>query len=235
MHSNVESRVKKAKGANKRVWNPWPKESPKAEEYCLFLGDAKGCAVPVARGGINLDNCRVARLVGNRATDVFALYDYEAPTGGIFHGGMLVETNAAELDHGRRVGVLIYNEQAFNSAKRQHREYWQWRNSRNESRWIAQERGEMDYDAKNMMHLVRLLMSGENIVKFGEPIVRFEGEALEALLSIRRGEWAFNKIMEFAEEKKAVIESGKRTLPPDCDKEKVDELIVSVMKEACVL
>ena len=70
MHSNVESRVKKAKGANKRVWNPWPKESPKAEEYCLFLGDAKGCAVPVARGGINLDNCRVARLVGNRATKV---------------------------------------------------------------------------------------------------------------------------------------------------------------------
>jgi hypothetical protein len=35
--------------------------------------------------------------VGNRAADVFALYDYGVPTGGIFHGGMLVETDAAGL------------------------------------------------------------------------------------------------------------------------------------------
>ena len=84
--------------------------------------------------------------------------------------------------------LFLYNEQAFNRAKRQHHEYWDWWRNRNESRWTAQERGQMDYDAKNMMHLVRLLLSGENIVKTGEPIVRFGGERLETLLSIRRGE-----------------------------------------------
>jgi hypothetical protein len=92
----------------------------------------------------------------------------------------------------------------------------------------------MDYHAKNMMHLVRLLLSAENIVKTGEPIVRFDGEWLETLLSIRRGEWKFDEIMAFADAKKSVIEAGKGSLPPDCDTEKVDELIASVMKEAGV-
>ena len=144
------------------------------------------------------------------------------------------ETGAADLDREKRIGILIYNEQAFNSAKRQHHEYWDWRRNRNESRWTAQERGQIDYDAKNMMHLVRLLLSGENIVKTGEPIVRFDGERLETLLSIRRGEWKFDEIMAFADAKKSVIEAGKGSLPPDCDTEKVDELIASVMKEAGV-
>lgn len=44
----------------------------------------------------------------------------------------------------------------------------------------------------------------------------------------------FDEIMAFADEKKSVIEAGKGSLPPDCDKGKVDELIASVMKEACV-
>ena len=95
---------------------------------------------------------------------------------------MLVETEAADLDREKRIGILIYNEQAFNSAKRQHHEYWDWRRNRNESRWTAQERGQMDYDAKNMTPFVRLLLAGENIVKTGEPIVRFDGERLKEQL-----------------------------------------------------
>ena len=230
------SQIKKARGTNKRVWNPWPEEPPQAEDYCLFIGDAKGRAVPVREAGVDLAACRVARLTGNRAPDMFALYDYGgAPTGGgVFRNGTLVVDEASALDPARRIGVLVFNEQSFNSAKRQHREYWDWRRNRNESRWTAQERGQMDYDAKNMMHLVRLLLSGENIVKTGEPIVRFGGERLETLLSIRRGEWKFDDIMAFADEKKAVIESGKGNLPSDCDKAKVDKLIASVMKEAGV-
>ena len=229
------SQIRKARGANKRVWNPWPEEPPRAEDYCLFLGDAKGRAIPVAEAGIDLARCKVARLVGNRAADLFAVYDYgEDADGGVFHGGMLVESDGMALDPKKRIGILVYNEQAFNSAKRQHHEYWDWRRNRNESRWTAQERGEMDYDAKNMMHLVRLLMSGESIVTTGNPIVRFGGSRLDTLLSIRRGEWSFDDIMAFADEKRGVIESGKSRLPPDCDRAAVDALIAAVMKEAGV-
>lgn len=225
------SQIRKAKGANKRVWNPWPEEPPSAEDYCLFLADAKGRAVPVRKTGVDLSTCKMSRLGGCPASGIFALYDCGTPTGGVFHGGMLIESAESELSGARRLGVLVYNEQAFNSAKRQHREYWEWRRDRNESRWVAQERGEMDYDAKNMMHLVRLLMSAENIVLNGEPLVRFAGAQLETLLSIRRGEWTFADILALADEKKAVIESRKGDLPEDCDRAAVDALIASVMRE----
>jgi len=81
---------------------------------------------------------------------------------------------------------------------------------------------------------VRLLMSGESIVTTGRPIVRFDGSRLETLLSIRRGEWTFDEIMAFADEKRGIIESGKSRLPPDCDKAAVDMLIATTMKEAGV-
>ena len=210
------SQIKKARGTNKRVWNPWPEEPPRAEDYCLFLDDARGRAIPVEEAGVRLSRCKAARLVANRAADLFALSD------------------AAMLDPAKRIGVLVYNEQAFGSAKRQHREYWDWRRNRNESRWTAQERGEMDYDAKNMMHLARLLMSGESIVNDGKPIVRFSGSRLETLLSIRRGEWTFDEIMAFADAKRSAIENGKGRLPPDCDRATVDVLMACVMKEAGV-
>ena len=90
----------------------------------------------------------------------------------------------------------------------------------------------MDYDAKNMMHLVRLLFSGEHIVETGEPLVRFGGRQLETLMEIRRGEWSFDDIMALAGEVRGRMLSGEERLPVDCDKEKVDEWLEEVMEKA---
>ena len=152
------SQIKKARGCNKRVWNPWPEEPPRREDYA-------------------------------------------------------------------DVG-------AYQHALKEHRQYWEWKRNRNVARWVQQERGELDYDAKNMMHLTRLLFSGESIVKNGEPIVRFEGEKLETLLSIRRGEWTFDEIMAHAEKIQTEIESGKGRLPVESDKARIDALIAEVKKAA---
>ena len=162
------------------------------------------------------------------------VYDYGKETGGVFRGGAPVVSSIPKEDAGLRIGVLIFNKQAFESAKRQHREYWDWRRHRNDARWVQQERGQLDYDAKNMMHLTRLLFSGENIVMNGRPIVRFTGEKLETLLAIRRGEWEFDKIIAHAEAIQARIDAGKNRLPADCDKEKVSDLVAEVMAKAGV-
>ena len=68
----------------------------------------------------------------------------------------------------------------------------------------------------------------------GRPIVRFTGEKLETLLSIRRGEWEFDKIIAYAEAIQARIDAGKDRLPAECDKEKVSDLIAEVMRKAGV-
>ena len=162
------------------------------------------------------------------------VYDYGHDTGGVFRGGAPVVSPIPKEDAGKRIGVLIFSKQAFESAKRQHHQYWDWRRSRNDARWVQQERGELDYDAKNMMHLTRLLFSGESIVKNGCPFVRFEGEQLQTLLSIRRGEWKFSDIIAHAEAIQARIIDGKDRLPADCDREAVGDLVAEVMRKAGV-
>ena len=228
------SQMKKARGTNKRVWNPWPEEPPKPEDYCLFVGDVRKPPTPLAESGIDLATCKAASITGGASKELFALYDFGSPTGGVFRGGAPVCESVPKEEAWRRIGILIFSRNAFESAKRQHHQYWDWRRNRNEARWTQQERGEMDYDAKNMMHLMRLLYSGEGIVRNGEPIVRFSGEKLERLLSIKRGEWTFDEIMAEASAVQANIEAGRNHLLPECDRQKVDELIEAVMEAACV-
>lgn len=228
------SQNKKARGCNKRVWNPWPEEPPVPEDYCTFVADVRKHPKPLAESGVNLQTCKAAPVAKNVVSDILSVYDYGAETGGVFRGGKPVVFDVPKEDAEKRIGILIFNKQAFESAKRQHQEYWAWKRNRNNARWIRQERGELDYDAKNMMHLTRLLFSGENIVKYGEPIVRFDGEKLRTLLSIRNGEWTFDAIMAHAEKIQFAIESGKGRLRLAPDRVRIDELIAEVMKESGV-
>ncbi len=228
------SQMKKAKGANKRVWNPWPEEPPQPEDYCMFLSDVRHLPKPLRESGVDLRTCLATRLSKSVTEDIMHVYDYGHDTGGVFRGGAPVVSLIPKEDAGKRIGVLIFSKQAFESAKRQHHQYWDWRRSRNDARWVQQERGELDYDAKNMMHLTRLLFSGESIVKNGCPVVRFEGEQLQTLLSIRRGEWKFSDIIAHAEAIQARIIDGKGHLPADCDREAVGNLVAEVMRKAGV-
>ena len=51
------SQMKKAKGVNKRVWNPWPEEPPTPEDYCMFLHDAHELPKPLKESGVDLRTC----------------------------------------------------------------------------------------------------------------------------------------------------------------------------------
>ena len=171
----------------------------------------------------------MARLSRVTSADLYAVYDFGEPTGGVFRDGAPVVSDIAKVDAGRRIGLLAFDKQAFEIAKRQYRQYWQWRRERNEDRWRSQERGEMDYDAKNMMHLVRMLYSAENIVAAGAPLVRFSGEKLSVLMSIRRGERTFGEIMDLAAGIESRLHPAAERLPPECDKARVDEILAEAM------
>ena len=78
-----------------------------------------------------------------------------------------------------------------------------------------------------MMHLVRLLLSGRNLVRNGEPIVRFEGEERDLLLSIRDGTWSFDDIMALADSLQTDIRDGLGAcpLPQEPDLPAIDILL----------
>ena len=62
-----------------------------------------------------------------------------------------------------------------------------------------------------MMHCVRLLLSGINIIKNGEPIVRFEGKAQQHLMDIRNGKLKYEDIMCEVEDMVGEMEELSKT------------------------
>jgi len=151
----------------------------------------------------------------------------------VVRGAMLVcESIPKEDEQSHFAGFLLYNEQAWKQALMDHQNYWAWRRDRNEARWQQQERGELDFDAKNMMHTVRLLLSGRSIMQCGRPIVRFSGEQLSLLMSIREGRRSFDEIMQIAEDLLADCERLKTQAnhPDVCDKARASELLCSLTK-----
>lgn len=228
------SQIRKAKGQNKWVNNPRPLAPPVKEDYCYIIpwisdqnqNEPPARPVPLNEIGWALDEFHAARLEHGR--DTYRLYRYGKGARGVFRGSMLVCDSIPRSDENTHfAGFLLYNEQAWKQALVEHQNYWAWRRDRNEARWQQQESGELDFDAKNMMHTVRLLLSGRSIMQTGEPIVRFAGDQLALLISIREGHRSFEEIMGIAEGLLADCErlESESNLPDVCDPTRATALL----------
>ncbi len=228
------SQIKKAKGQNKWVNNPKSELAPAKEEFCHVVPWDPGRSqsalpmrpVPLNVIGWPLEEFHAARL--EHARDTYRLYRYGKEARGVFRGDVLVcESIPKEDEAARFAGLLLFNEQAWKQALVDHQNYWAWRRERNPARWEQQERGELDFDAKNLMHTVRLLMSATSILREGKPLVRFVGPELDLLMSIRAGKLTFEEIMEIANTLMAECETAKASsgLPVSCDPAQASALL----------
>jgi predicted nucleotidyltransferase len=250
----AESQIKKARGQNKKVHNPQPKEQPKKEDFCWFINkdDLKGEGLPdidvtdwskvcfpmrpkplkestlsYAKEPPNLNECHVSSV--EHLPHAYRLYHYGDKAKGVFRGDdMLVcESIPKEDENDKFEGLLIYNKDEYEKALKDHKSYWDWMKNRNEARWVDQEKGLVNYDAKNLMHCMRLLMSGESILKRGFPIVRFEGKDREYLMSIRSGEMEYDNIMDEVDRRMSQLEDLYKTsdvIPHSVNVKKIDQL-----------
>ncbi len=260
-HANYAlAQIKKAKGQNKRVHNPAPKERPNREDFCYVIDAMEHMRVvdsyydaiasmagaewpqnkfpwrpvPLKDVGINLDSFNVAAM--ENMSNTYRLYQYGSEAKGVFRGEnqMLVTESIPKEDEWPKFkGLLIYNEDAYKKAVKEWEQYWEWMKNRNEARWVDQESGKLNYDQKNMMHNIRLLWSAENIAVNGEPIVRFEGAKLETLRKIRNGDLTYEEIMEMSEELSENMKNAfdNSGLPDKIDSVKANELYQSIQSQ----
>jgi predicted nucleotidyltransferase len=225
--------IKKARGCNKRIHNPQPEEPPTPENFCFVLATSPSGMpmrpVPLKEAGISLERCHAAAL--ENSSELYRLYDYGENADGVFRNGMLVCESIPKVDEMKRfIGLMMFNKNAFEQAKSKHRQYWEWRRTRNEARWRSQETGLLDYDAKNLMHTFRLLYSALNIIEHGEPIVRFTGEKLQELREIREGRFSYDELVSKAEalsERLAVLRESTQ-LPETADLRQIDALLLEI-------
>jgi len=234
----ARAQIKKARGRNKWINRPQPEAPPQQEAFCRFIarseedGERPYRPRTLESAGVDLGSCHAAAL--EHTSGVFRLYHYGSGARGVFRDGNLVcESIPREDEAGRCIGLLIFNQAAYERAAADHRHYWQWRAGRNEARWRSQERGEIDYDAKNMLHTFRLLLSGEHILREGRPLVRFDGPKLALLKGILAGAYAYDALIRMAEEK--MLELGElhaaSTLPEMPDQAGAEALLRTITRE----
>jgi len=206
------AQIEKMRGQNKFVNNPQPVEHPKRENFCRFIGrgsmvsETAPCrprpyAEALSDNGYPLEMCHAAKL--EYVKDTYRLYFYGDEARGVFRDGNIACESIPVEDESRFVGMLVYNKDEYEKAVSMWRSYWTWMENRNPVRWKDQESGKVDYDCKNAMHCIRLLLSGESILATGEPIVRFHGARLQLLLDVLHGEWEYERVMAYVEKKMA--------------------------------
>lgn len=224
----AHSQIEKAKGQHKKVHNPKPEKQPTQEDFCYYIPLFqlnKGCTIfnipmfqfkkgytmfnvgqtmparpiPIQQTNIDLKKCHCARV--EQMNHLYRLYYYGDKAKGVFRGTMLVpESIPIEDEVDKFAGLFFYNEEFYQKELRDWHSYWDWKNNRNENRWVDQEKGIINYDVKNMMHCCRLLISGKNILINGSPIVKFTGTELQFLKDIRANKYKYEDIMKYVEE-----------------------------------
>jgi len=208
---------------------------PRHTDYCYFVKPTTNGfpmrPIHLREVGIDLKeyNCSSLEHVGH----VFRLYYYGDKANGVFHGGEIVCSSIPIEDELKKYsGLMIYGHNEYESAKADWRSFWEWMANRNEKRWEEGDSQTFEYDRKNMQHTIRLLLSGENVAKEGEPIVCFSGKALTFLREVREGKYAYEYLMKYANDKVKELEGlyESSQIPDSCNMKEVhalyDDLLV---------
>lgn len=134
---------------------------------------------------------------------------------------------------------VMQKEREYESAMTHWKQYQDWKKSRNAARAGLEEK--YGYDTKHGAHLVRLLRMGREILTTGQVNVWRggpNGDAAE-LLSIRRGEWSYDKLVEYSEAEDAslneIYKNKAYTIPNAPARNKIDELCVRLVEDALSL
>lgn len=122
--------------------------------------------------------------------------------------------------------TLFVKERQYQTAMTEYQQYENWKAKRNEARAALE--AKYGYDTKHGMHLIRLMRMCREILRDGEVIVR-RPDAKE-LLSIRAGEWSYDRIVGHAEELEAECEElyTTSTLPKCPDRARIDDLVMNI-------
>ena len=228
------TQIRKARGLNKKIVNPVDKEKKNVLSFCQML-HGQG-SVPLLQWlqqqGVDQQACGLVNIP--HVKDMYGLYlDRQGDKG---YKGIMKKENAtsvrlSSVAKGEQVaGYLYFNQDGFVKYCKDYKDYWDWVEKRNESRYEQTIAHGKNYDAKNMMHTFRLLDMAEEILEHGEIIVQRPNR--EYLLSIRRGEWDYDELIAEADRKMEAVEAAwaKSPLPETVDEGKIEQLLVELRR-----
>lgn len=126
---------------------------------------------------------------------------------------------------------LNYNKDGFVSHCKKYKEYQEWVQKRNKVRYESNLN--KNYDAKNMMHCMRLIRMSKELAK-GDGFNLVRDSDRELLLDIRNHKFEYDEIIAMLEREQAEMEEAIKTctIREHVDEEAVNALLVRARREA---
>ena len=240
------TQIKKARGLNKKIVNPLPKERKSLLDFCAILNGYDSIpltkwlrefpsfgGVSEGRGGLVQEQCGLINVPN--AKGIYAVfYDYDKTLGyrGITKNELSNEVSVSSIPKGvEPIGYLSCNLEGYSKYCKEYAEYWDWIEKRNEERYNTNQKHGKNYDSKNMMHTIRLLQTAEQILSTGTLNIRVSNR--DELLAIKAGEMEYDALLQKADDLIASIENLYTTssLPEAPDSEKLLGVLVEMREE----
>jgi hypothetical protein len=233
------SQVKRAKGLNKKIFNPISEVLPRPIDCCHIVEGDKTVPAEQWLAGQRMiaERCGLSAL--SHVRDGYALFyadDCEhgqARFNGLFHSdqGKSQDVCLSSIPKGMQPRAwLVFNKDEFSRRLRDYHEYRVWEQSRNQERYQGTLEHGGGYDAKNMMHTFRLLRMAKEIAETGRPHIRRPDR--DDLLMIKAGYFAYEDLMaKAAKELEKIDESfAMSALPDEPDVEQIERWAIEIRK-----
>jgi len=215
------AQIKKARGLNKKILNPIDRKRKTVLDFCYVV---KGQGSVSAAGwlldqGFAQEDIGLVRI--DHMRDLYAIFHQsqsERKFYGIYSGEEANEVSLSSVPEGLEPKAILYfNKDGYSVYCKEYRQYWDWVEQRNEARYENTVSHGKNYDAKNMMHVFRLLNMAEEIARYKQVNVRRAER--EWLLKVRAGDFAYEELLVWADERIQVINDlfQKSDLPEQPD------------------
>ncbi|MBO2031092.1 nucleotidyltransferase domain-containing protein [Siccationidurans ginsengisoli] len=232
------AQIRKAQGLNKKINYPEPPARKSVLDFCYVTvgAGAQPVATWLARQSLDQAQCGLANVP--HLTDLYALFIDPSPARPLGYRGLVRDPELSQdvqlsaVPKGEvPVAYLSFNRNGYSVYCRAFREYWDWVAKRNKERYSTTVQHGKNYDAKNMLHVFRLLQMAEEIALTGEIQVRRPNR--EFLLQIRRGEFHYAELIAEAEQLVVRVEAAfaSSTLPVAPDAAAAEETLRRVRKQ----
>jgi len=222
------SQIKKARGLEKKIVNPMGDERKTPADFC-YVYTGKN-SIPLAdylrQQSFTQESMGLSALLHFK--DCYQLYhSSQQEYNGIFRKEISNDVCTSSIPREAvPVGLLYFNRDGYSVYCKKYKEYRDWEKERNAARYQSTMDHGKNYDAKNMMHVFRLLRMAEEIVSENRINVRRTDRLL--LLQIKNGEREYDELVQEADKRMQGLKGLylNSTLPNTPDLNAVNQILV---------
>lgn len=229
------TQIKKARGYKKKIVNPVDPVRKTVLDFCFILQGYQSIPLRewLTQNNYLQEHCGLTSIPHSKG--LYALF-YDTSNQHKYRGVISTElandVSLSSIPKGEKESAyLFFNLESYSSYCKEYREYREWIEKRNETRYQDNAEHGKGYDAKNMMHTIRLLQVAEEILREGKLHIKRLNR--EELLSIKTGQFQYDELLVMADLLMQLIETAyeKSSLPDMPDKEKIESVLVQMRVE----